>query len=75
MNAPKAQVTIIKFMNIITTIIYHNLIVFNKDYIVHSSIYFHVLINSLISYMYHSLHVCNDHSLHIGFPMLAYDMT
>ena len=31
----------------------------NKDYVVHSTIYFHVLIYTLISSTYHSLHILN----------------
>ena len=30
-----------------------------------STIYYSKLINTLISYAHHSLHVCSDHSLHI----------
>ena len=31
----------------------------------YSTIYFHVLANTLISTVYHSLIVCHEHSLHI----------
>ena len=45
-----------------------------KDYIVHPTIYYHGLIKTLISSMYHSPFVCHNHSLHTCFHFRKVNM-